>query len=66
MTYHHADVLFASKSLVDIVGKALSGHTHDILVHAVRARTHDTAETAGTKLQILIKCIDEGCLVLIL
>ena len=64
MTHHHADVLLASECLVDIVGKALSGHTYNILVHAVGARTHDTAQTASTKLQILIKCVDEGSLVL--
>ena len=63
MAYNHR-ALLAREGFQDIVGKALSGHAHDILVHAVGACTHDAAQSAGTKLQVLIECVDEGGLVL--
>ena len=63
MTHHHTKILLARECLKDVVGKALSGHTHDVLVHAVGTCTHDAAQTARTKFQILIERIDESRLV---
>ncbi len=64
MTHHHAQVFLAGECLQNVVGKTLCGHTHDVLVHAVRTSTHDATQTTCTKFQILIKRIDQGCLVL--
>ena len=51
--------LLSRECFVDIVGKALCGHAHDVLVHTVGAGTHDATQTTSTKLQITIKCIDQ-------
>ena len=53
------------ESLVYVVGKALCGHAHDVLVHAVGAHTHDTAQTPGTEFQTLIEGINQRSLVLV-
>ena len=53
------------ESLVYVVGKALCGHTYNILVHAVGAYSHDTAQTTGTELQALVEGINQWSLVLI-
>ena len=54
------------ESLVDVVGKTLGGHAYDILVHAVGTRTHDAAESARAKLQVLVEGIHQGRLILII
>ena len=42
---------------LDVVGEALGGHAHSVLVHAVGAHAHDAAEAAGAELQIPVKCV---------
>ena len=71
MTYYnrYAPVLHVLKTafslhLQHIVGITLGSHRYDILVHTVRARTHNTAQTAGTELQSAIESINECGLVL--
>ena len=41
----------------DVVGKALSGHSDRVAVHAVGAYAHDSAEAAGTEFEVLVKSI---------
>ena len=62
MTDHHR-ALLAGESFQNVVGKALCSHTDNILVHAVCTSTHDATQATCTKLQILIECVDERCLV---
>ena len=50
--------------LVQIVGKALSGATHGVDVHAVAACTHDAAQASSTELQGLVERLDQFSLVL--
>ena len=64
MTHDHSG-LDVGEGFVDVVGKALCGHAHDVLVHTVRACTHNAAQTTRTELQVLVEGIDEGALVLI-
>ncbi len=59
--YHRA--LLAREGFKDVVGEALRGHAHDILVHAVGAGSHDAAQTAGAELQVLVEGVDERRLV---
>ena len=47
-----------------VVGITLGSLSHDVLVHTVRADTHDTTQTTGTKLEGTIESVDEFCLVL--
>ena len=60
---HYRDLFTILEVLFQIVGKALGGHTDNIDVHAVGARSHDTTQSAGTKLQVFIETLDELCLV---
>ena len=64
MTNNHA-LSSLGESLVDVVGKALCGHAHDVLVHAVGAHAHDTAQTTCTEFQTLIEGVNQRSLVLI-
>ena len=50
---------------LDILGKALCGHTHSVLVHPVGADAHDASEATGTKLEIAVECILESCRVIV-
>ena len=60
---NNRDLLTVFEVLLQIVGKTLCGHANDIDVHAVCTRTHDAAQSAGTKLQVFIETLDELCLV---
>ena len=51
MTYNHREVFLSRESLQYIVGKALSGHTYDINIHAVGACSHDTTKSTSAKLK---------------
>ena len=64
MTYNHT-LSTLGKSLIDVIGKTLSGHTYNVLVHAVGTYAHNTAQTTGTELQTLIEGVNKGSLVLI-
>ena len=55
--YSHFHVV--AKTLLEVVGIALRGHTHGIFVHPVGADTHDPAKSARTKFQVFIKCIGQ-------
>ena len=59
MTDNNAEVLATWECLEDVVGKALSGRTDNVAVHAVRTRSHDTTQTTCTKLKCLIETVDE-------
>ena len=52
--------------LEHIISVTLRCHRNDVLVHAVRTRTHDAAQTARTELEGAIESIDEFGLVLCL
>ena len=66
MTDHNAQALLPGESLINVIRKALSRHTHDILVHAVCASAHDAAQSTCSELQVLIESIHKGSLVLVL
>ena len=51
---HAGGTLYMS---LDVVCKALGGHAHGILVHAVCTSAHDSSEATGTKLQITVKSV---------
>ena len=59
MADDNRDLLAILEVLLQIVGKALCGHTDDINVHAVCTRTHNTAQSAGTKFQVFIETLNE-------
>ena len=50
--------------LQQVVRIALRSLCYDVLVHTIRTRTHDTAQTARTELQCSVETIHEFCLVL--
>ena len=58
-----ADLVAVLEVLLQIVGEALCSHAYRVDIHAVRTCSHDTAETAGTELQVLIERLHEVGLV---
>ena len=61
----YGNLIAVSKVLLQIIGKALGGHTHGINVHAIAAGTHDATQTTRTKLQVFIEALDQFGLVFI-
>ena len=61
----HLDFIEVLEVLVQIVGEALRGRAHRIDVHAVRARSHNAAQSARAEFEAAIEGVDERRLVLV-
>ena len=51
------------KVLFQVIGQSLCSHAHGVDVHSVAACAHDTAQTARSKLQILVEGVDKTSLI---
>jgi len=59
VTDGHPDLREVGKIPFQIVAETLCGGPHGVNVHPVGTRSHDAAQSAGTKLQILVKRVNE-------
>ncbi len=66
VTYYYSQVITTRERLVDVVGKALSSHTHDILIHTIGTSTHDATQSSRTKLQVTVEGINQFGLVIVI
>ena len=66
VSYDNRDLLQIGKVLVQVVGHALCSSAYSIDVHAVAARAHNAAQSARTKLEVLVEALNKFSLVLIL
>ena len=65
VTDSHLYLRKIGKCLLQVVGQALRGGTHGVDVHAVGTGTHDAAQTARTKFEILVEGLDEVGLIFV-
>ena len=49
-----------------VIGKALGSHSHSVFVHAVRADSHYSAESASTELKVPVESVFKTCRVALL
>src|SRR3712207_705158 len=57
--YHHRNLRKILEALLQIVGKPLCGGSYRVDIHTIAAYTHNSAQTAGSKLQIFVKSFYE-------
>ena len=59
VTNDHREGSLLRKGFLQIVGQSLRSHAHGVDIHSVAAHAHDTAKSARTELQILVKSFDQ-------
>ena len=65
VSHHHTEVVAPCESFVDVVGKTLRRHSHDIDIHAVGTGTHDATQSTRSELKVAIERINQFGLVTI-
>ena len=55
MAYYDTDLGQVAECLEQIVGETLGGRAHGVDVHAVGARAHYAAQTAGAEFQVFVE-----------